>query len=94
MDLTPEPDLNILFVEFVLARQMNRDFSKKKKKKERRKNHLKYSKSAFGKSYLGVLLPLRRFECPLLTSAFFTLSRINVIYYISSDNLLSFTHGQ
>ena len=44
MDLTPEPDLNILFVEFVLARQMNRDFSKKKKKKERRKNHLKSSK--------------------------------------------------
>ena len=34
MDLTPEPDLNILFVEFVLARQMNRDFSKKKKRKK------------------------------------------------------------
>ena len=34
MDLTPEPDLNTLFVEFILARQMNCDFQKKKKKKE------------------------------------------------------------
>ena len=82
MDLTPEPDLNTLFVEFILARQMNCDFQKKKK--ERRKNHLKYSKSTFGRSYLGVLLPFRRFECPLLTSAFFTLSRINVICYFLS----------
>ena len=40
MDLTPEPDLNILFVEFILARQMNCDFQKKKKRKKEKSSKI------------------------------------------------------
>ena len=49
MDLTPEPDLNILFVEFVLARQMNRDFSKKKKKERKKEKSSKIFKKRIWK---------------------------------------------